>query len=247
MAGEHIEGRNAVLEALRAGTPLKRILLAQGMPDDRALADIVRLAGERKVRVDAVARRDLDRMSERGSHQGVIAQAEPFRFKSLEEVLRAHEGRERCLVVVLDHVTDPGNLGAIVRTAEVAGAAAVVVPKKRTAAITPAAYKAAAGAFAYLPVVQEPNIARVLVRLKEAGFWVGGASEKAAADVWSAPMEGRLALVMGSEGEGMARLTEQSCDFLVRLPQTGRVGSLNVAQAAAVLMYEWVRRGKSGS
>lgn len=245
MAGEHIEGRNAVLEALRAGTPLKRVVLAAGLPADRALDEISRLAAERGVRVDVVPRRELDRASERGAHQGVLAEAEAFRFAQLEDVVSACEGDERALIVVLDHVTDPGNLGAIVRTAEVAGAAAVVVPNRRSAAVTPAAYKAAAGAFAYLPLVQEPNVARVLERLKQAGFWVAGASEKARDLVWDAPLEGRIALVMGSEGEGLARLTRERCDFLVRLPQAGRVGSLNVAQAASVLIYEWVRRGSA--
>ncbi len=237
-----IEGRNAVREALRAGTPLQRVLIAEGLKPDTAVDEIVRLAESVHVPVQRVPRRELDRMSERGSHQGVIAETAPFRFTPLEEVISATAERPRALVVALDHVTDPGNLGAVVRTAEVAGASAVLVPERRSAGVTPAAYKAAAGAFAHLPVVKETNLVRSLERLKAAGFWIAGADASASQTLWQAPLDGRVVLVMGSEGEGLARLTRESCDFLVRLPQSGQVESLNVAQAAAVLVYEWVRR-----
>ncbi|MDZ4063282.1 MAG: RNA methyltransferase, partial [Coriobacteriia bacterium] len=150
------------------------------------------------------------------------------------------------IIIALDHVLDPHNLGAVVRSAEVVGARAVLVPKKRTAAIGAAAFKASAGAIAHIPIVREPNLVRALVRLQEAGWWVAGASEAAPDLVWNAPMEGRIVLVMGSEESGLARLTAETCDFLVRLPVAGRVGSLNVAQAATALAFEWVRRGRTG-
>lgn len=237
-----LEGRNATIEALRAGMPLTRILIAENTKPDRTLAEIERRASEASVPVKRVARRELDRMSERGSHQGVIAVGSPFRFTPLADVLRTTEGESASLVIALDHVTDPGNFGAVARTAEVVGAACVLVPKRRSAAITPATWKAAAGALAHVPVVQETNLVRALGTLKEAGYWVAGASEKAPQDLWAAPMEGRLVLVMGSEGEGLSRLTAENCDFLVSLPQAGRVGSLNVAQATTALAYEWMRR-----
>lgn len=237
-----IEGRNAVIEALRAGMPLDEVLLAEGTKPDAALTEIERRAREAKVRLRRVARRELDAASERGAHQGVMAKAAPFRFTPLEKVVSATEGRASALVIALDHVTDPGNLGAIVRSAEVVGASAVVIAKRRSAAITPAAYKASAGALAHVPLVQEPNLVRALERLKEARFWVAGASEQAEQTAWDAPLDGRLVLVMGSEGEGLSRLTKERCDFLVRLPQAGKVGSLNVAQAATALSYEWLRR-----
>jgi 23S rRNA (guanosine2251-2'-O)-methyltransferase len=237
-----IEGRNAVREALRAGVPVKRLLVAEGMKPDRGVDETLRLAQQAGVPVQRVARRELDKLSERGAHQGLVAEVAPFRFTPLEQVIVSTADEPRALVVALDHVTDPGNLGAIVRTAEVAGAAAVVAPERRSAAVTPAAYKAAAGAFAYLPVVQETNLVRALGKLKAAGFWVAGADSRAEHSAWEAPLDGRLVLVMGAEGEGLSRLVREACDFLVRLPQTGRVDSLNVAQAAAVLMYEWVRR-----
>lgn len=237
-----IEGRNAVVEALRAGMPLKSVRLAEGSKPDRTVEEIERRAREAVVVVKLVPRRELDRISERGAHQGVIAEAAPFAFTPIDEVLRRVGDAPSALVIALDHVTDPGNLGAVARTAEVVGAAAVIVTERRSAAITPAAWKSAAGALAHVPVVQETNLVRALERLKESGFWVAGASERAEHSVWSAPLEGRIALVMGSEGAGLARLTRERCDFLVSLPQAGKVGSLNVAQATTAIAYEWLRR-----
>jgi len=240
-----IEGRNAVIEALRAEMPLRRILVADGLKPDRAIDEIVRRAREAGVAVARVSRKEIDAKSERGAHQGVLAEARPFEFATVEAVLARAAEKDRALVIALDHVTDPGNLGAVVRTAEVVGADGVLVAKRRSAAVTAAAYKTSAGALAHIPLAQEPNLVRALERCKEAGFWVAGASEHAEQDVWSAPIEGRLVVVMGSEGEGLARLTREACDFLVRLPQAGKIGSLNVAQAATAIAYEWLRRGQA--
>jgi 23S rRNA (guanosine2251-2'-O)-methyltransferase len=237
-----IEGRNAVLEALRAGVPLVRVIIAEGNKPDAGVDEIVRRAGEAGVSVDRAPKRVLDGMSERGAHQGVIAEAKPYRFATLDAVLDRAEGKAASLIVALDHITDPGNLGAVVRTAEVVGADGVLVAKRRSAAVTPAAYKSSAGALAHVLLAQEANLVQSLRRCKEAGFWIAGAAQSAEQTVWEAPFEGRIVLVMGSEGEGLARLTQETCDFLVRLPQTGKVGSLNVAQATAALAYEWARR-----
>ena len=146
------------------------------------------------------------------------------------------------LVVVLDHVTDDGNFGAIVRSAEVVGAAGVIIANKRAAGVTVGSYKTSAGAVMHLPIAQVPNIARALDDLKAAGFWVGGASEHAEGSCWDAPFEGRVALVMGSEGDGISRLVLEKCDFLTKLPQRGMTESLNVAQATTALCFEWLRR-----
>ena len=242
-----VEGRNAVFEALRAGVPLRKILIAEGTKPDRTLDEIARLANAAGVRVRRAPRRELDGMSERGAHQGVIAEAAPYRFATLDDVLARAHGKPASLVIALDHVTDPGNLGAVVRTAEVVGADGVLVAKRRSAAVTPATYKASAGALAHIALAQEPNLVRALERCKQDGFWIAGASEHAEQTAWEAPLEGRVVLVMGSEGEGLARLTREACDFLVRLPQAGKVGSLNVAQAATALAYEWLRRGAASS
>jgi 23S rRNA (guanosine2251-2'-O)-methyltransferase len=237
-----IEGRNAVLEALRARMPLRRVLIAEGTKPDRSLDELARRCEQEGVPLVRVPRREIDAKSERGAHQGVIAEAAPYPYASLDEVLARSKGKEQSLIIVLDHITDPGNLGAIVRSAEVVGADGVLVAKKRAAAVTPAAYKASAGALAHVALAQEANIVRSLERCKEAGYWIAGASERASQSVWQAPLEGRVVLVMGSEGDGLARLTLEACDFLVRLPQAGKVGSLNVAQATTAIAYEWLRR-----
>lgn len=237
-----LEGRNAVIEALRAGMPLKRVFIAEGVGPDRALEEIERRAKEAGIPAERTGRSELDKMSERGAHQGVIARASEFAYTPIEHVIGAVEGRLSALVIALDHITDPGNLGAIARTGEVVGSAGIVVQKKRSAAITPAAWKSSAGALAHVPLVQEANLVRALGLFKREGFWIAGACEDAEQTVWEAPLEGRLVVVMGSEGEGLARLTKESCDFLVRLPQAGKVGSLNVAQATTAIAYEWLRR-----
>jgi len=241
-----VEGRNAVIEALRAGVPVRRVLVAHGTKPDRALDEIERRAADAGVAVERVGRRELDAKSERGSHQGVLAEAAPYAYASLDDVLARAAAKERSLIIALDHVTDPGNLGAIVRTAEVVGADGVIVAKRRAAAVTPAAYKASAGALAHVALAQEPNVVRALERCKKAGFWIAGASEHANQSVWDAPLDGRIVLVVGSEGEGLARLTRETCDFLARLPQAGKIGSLNVAQATTAIAYEWLRRGSGG-
>ncbi len=243
--GMLLEGRNAVMEALRAGAPLAEILVAEGLAPDRSIDEIVRRAHERSVEVRYLPRRELDRMSERNAHQGVIARARAFVYTPLSKVIESVEGQANALVIALDHITDPGNLGAVARTAEVVGAAGVLVQKNRSAAVTPTAWKSSAGALAHVPVMQETNLVRALTQLKQAGFWIAGASEHAEQTVWHTPLEGRIVLVMGSEGEGLARLTLETCDFLVRLPQVGQIGSLNVAQATTALAYEWIRRTES--
>ncbi|TLM65448.1 MAG: 23S rRNA (guanosine(2251)-2'-O)-methyltransferase RlmB [Actinobacteria bacterium] len=238
-----VEGRNAVAEALSAGLPIERVLIAEGVKPDAAVERVRSLAAEHGVPVEQCPRRKLDAMSDRGAHQGVAALARPFAYADLDSVLRLTTGQPRSLIIALDHVTDPGNLGAVARSAEAVGAAALVIEERRSAQVTAAAFKASAGAVAHLPVARVSNLSRALARAKDAGYWVAGASEHAEQDAWASPLEGRIVLVMGAEGEGLSRLVRENCDFLVRLPVEGHVGSLNVAQAATVLMYEWVRRG----
>ncbi len=235
-----VEGRNAVLELLGSDRRVERLLILDGAHGD-AIDRILERARARGVPVDLVRRQALDALSERGAHQGVVALVDPFRYAELDEVLAA-SGEGPALLIALDHVTDPGNLGAVVRTADVVGAAAVVIPKDRAASITPVALKAAAGAAERLPICRVTNLVRALESCKQSGFWVVGASERASETAFTAPLEGRVVLVMGAEGEGLARLTERSCDLLVRLPVRGHVSSLNVSAAAAVLAYEWARR-----
>ena len=243
---EYIEGKRPVIEALRCGVPCERVLMADNLQRDGMVSDILRKAKAAGVPVETVSRAQLDKRSERGSHQGVIAQAAPFPYQSLQGVIdRAEEqfaSTERALIVVLDHITDAGNLGAIARSAEVVGAAGIVIPNKRSAHVTAVTYKSSAGAIAHIPVAQVANLKAALERCKEAGFWVAGASEKATETVWQSNLKGKMAIVMGNEGEGLARLTQETCDFLMALPQVGKVASLNVAQSATACMYEWMRQ-----
>lgn len=208
---------------------------------DRSLEELVSRMEAAGIPVEEVPRERLDLLSSHGAHQGVALEVRPFEYASLGSIVkRAGEGD--ALVVVLDHVTDEGNFGAIVRSAEVVGAAGVVIPKARSARVGTAAYKTSAGAVLHVPIAQVSNLAQALDTLKEHGFWVGAATEHAREDVWHAPMGGRLCLVMGSEGAGISQLVRKKCDFGCRLPQRGVVESLNVAQATTVLCYEWLRR-----
>ena len=233
-----IEGRRAVAEALEVGMPLKRALICD---TDGSLAHLVRELEAADVPIERVPRSRLDGLSSHGAHQGIVCQTERFAYADLSDVLeRAGEGD--ALVLLLDHVTDQGNLGAIVRSAEVVGAAGVIIPKARAAGVGVGAYKTSAGAVLHVPIAQVPNLATAIETLKEHGFWVGGSTEHAHDSVWDAPMGGRLCLVMGSEGDGISRLVRERCDFECKLPQRGRVESLNVAQAATVMCYEWLRR-----
>ena len=226
--GEFIEGRRAAAEALRTGFPVKCALIAEGGERDAALSRLVDDLNAAGVRIKYVPRAQLDALSSHGAHQGIALEVGNFPYADVADILdRAGDGP--ALVVVLDHVTDDGNFGAIVRSAEVVG-------------VTVGSYKTSAGAVMHLPIAQVPNIARALDDLKAAGFWVGGASEHAEGSCWDAPFEGRVALVMGSEGDGISRLVLEKCDFLTKLPQRGMTESLNVAQATTALCFEWLRR-----
>lgn len=241
-----IEGRRAVEEALGAGVPLKSALVQiQSIDADPALERLAQRLDAAGVSVERVPRNRLDQLSSHGAHQGVIVRAKPFQYAELGDVIAA-AGKGNALVLVLDHVTDEGNFGAIVRTAEVVGAAGVVIAKARSASVGVGAYKTSAGAVLHIPIAQVSNLARAVEELKVAGFWACASTEHATDDVWSAPLAGRVALVMGSEGEGISRLVLEKCDFACRLPQRGRVESLNVAQACTVMCYEWLRREMTG-
>ena len=240
-----IEGRRAV-EALGAGVPLKSALVQiQSLDADPALERLAQRLDAAGVSVERVPRNRLDQLSSHGAHQGVIVRAKPFQYAELGDVIAA-AGKGNALVLVLDHVTDEGNFGAIVRTAEVVGAAGVVIAKARSASVGVGAYKTSAGAVLHIPIAQVSNLARAVEELKAAGFWACASTEHATDDVWSAPLVGRVALVMGSEGEGISRLVLEKCDFACKLPQRGRVESLNVAQACTVMCYEWLRREMCG-
>ena len=237
-----IEGRNAVLEALRAGTPIDKIFIARG-ETDAALAHIAASARDRGVVVVECDRRKLDFMSRTHSHQGVIAQAAVREYASVDDILAAaREKGEPPLVVVCDELSDPHNLGAVIRTAECAGAHGVIIPKRRSAGLTAVVAKTSAGAVSHLPVARVPNLTACLKELKEEGLWVFGADAAGDRTLYEADLKGPAAIVIGSEGDGMSRLVAQTCDVLVRIPMKGKLNSLNASAAAAILLYEAVRQ-----
>lgn len=238
-----VEGRQAVFETLRAEAPVRRVLVAESAKPDASLQRILEAGRRQGVKLQTVPVARLDEISDRGAHQGVAAELAPFEYAPLEALCApaALPGEPR-LVVVADHITDAGNLGAIIRSAEAFGALGVVIPNRRAAQVTAATFKASAGAAAHLPVACVSNVARALQELKAAGFWVAGATEHAETPIWEADLKGAVALVVGNEASGLAELTRKACDMLVKLPLRGKVASLNVAQATAACIYEWVRQ-----
>ena len=237
-----IEGRNAVIEALRAGTAIDKIYLAKG-ETDKTLGHIASRARDAGVVVVEANRRKLDAMSRTHAHQGVIALAAVREYATVESILQSAADRgEPPLLVVCDEITDVHNLGAIIRTAECAGAHGVIIPKRRSAGLTAVVGKTSAGAVAYLPVARVPNIAALLKDLKKQGVWVFGTAAEGTTSLYQADLKGPAAIVIGSEGDGMTRLVRENCDFLVSIPMKGRISSLNASAAAAILLYEAVRQ-----
>ena len=238
-----IMGRNAVREAIRSGRSIDRVLVSA--EQDGSLRELVRLARDAKLVVRETDRKKLDELcmpfghgGKTANHQGIVAYAAGMEYCTVDDILNAAADRgEAPFVVVLDGVEDPHNLGSIIRSAECAGAHGVIIGKRRSASVTAAAVKAAAGATAYMRVARVVNVSGVLAQLKRAGLWVAGA------DMAGTPMDrqalgGPLALVIGGEGGGLTKLVRESCDFLVSIPLHGQIGSLNAGVAAAVLMFE---------
>lgn len=237
-----IEGRNAVIEALRVGTAIDKIYLAKG-ETGKTLGHIASKARDAGIVVVEADRRKLDGMSRTHAHQGVIALAAVREYATVESILAAAaEKGEPPLLVVCDEISDPHNLGAILRTAECAGAHGVIIPKRRSAGLTAVVAKTSAGAVSYIPVARVANIPSLLKELKKQGVWVFGAAADGTTDLYGADLKGPAAIVIGSEGSGMTRLVSESCDFLVSIPMKGRISSLNASAAAAILLYEAVRQ-----
>lgn len=255
---DYIEGKRPVLEALRSGMPIEEVFLSDNLERDTLVKDLLRKCKQRDVRVTEVPRTRMESLIAKAAPkapaerqrkiaaQGVVAKAAPFPYVSLNEVIALADERTaacgRALIVICDHLTDTGNLGAIARSAECVGAAGLVIPNRRSAHVTAATYKSSAGAIAHLKVAEVPNIARALDQLKDAGFWVVAATEHAEPLLWETNMEGRIALVLGNEQSGVSDLVRKRCDLECRLPLEGDVASLNVAQAATAFMYEWLRQ-----
>ena len=236
-----IEGRNAVIEAYRAGRTIEKLYLLEG-PAEGAMQTVLRLARDHHTPVRFLTRQRLDQLSQTGRHQGVIAQAAAFQYAEIDDLFaKAAEKGEDPFFVLLDQIEDPHNLGAIIRTANLAGAHGVIIPKDRAVGLTATAAKASAGAIHYTPVVKVTNLARTMEDLKKRGLWF------VCADMDGTPMTqlsmtGPIGLVIGAEGSGVSRLVREKCDMTASIPMKGEIDSLNASVAAGVLMYEILRQ-----
>lgn len=237
-----LEGRNPVFEALKSGRQIDKILIAKNS-NKGSITRIIALAKEKKILISEVERTKLDTISITGAHQGIIAYAAAASYVSVKDILDyADEKGEAPFIIICDSLNDAHNLGSIIRTAHCCGAHGVIIPKHRSVGLSAAAAKAAAGAVEYTKIAKVTNLARCIEDLKKSGIWVCGTDADGENDIYTADLSGPIALVIGSEGEGMSRLVKESCDFLVRIPMRGKINSLNASVAAGVVMYEAVRR-----
>lgn len=236
-----LEGRNAILEVLRSGRDIEKIMVAKGNVEG-TIRRIIAMAVEKGVVIQEVSRQKLDEISQTKNHQGVIALVSAHDYVEVEDILAAaKEKGEDPFVLLLDGITDPHNLGAILRTAECAGVHGVIIPKRRSVGLNATVGKTSAGAIEYMPVARVTNIVQTMEYLKKEGLWIACADMKGL-DHFDTNMKGPLALVIGSEGDGVSRLVKENCDFTASIPMYGKISSLNASVAAALLMYEVVRQ-----
>ena len=241
---EWLAGKNPVMEALKSGRPLEKLFIADGVKASNTV-HLMQLAKERGIVVQRVKRQKLDQLTGGSAHQGIVATVAAYHYRELSDVIAASQSsNEAPFLIVLDGVEDPHNLGAIIRTADAAGANGVIIPKRRAVGLTATVAKASAGAIEYVPVVRVTNLTRTLQQLKQQGFWVTGAEAEADQAYTEVDFTEPTAIVIGSEGKGISRLVRETCDYLVHLPMRGKVNSLNASVAAALLMYE-VRRKRN--
>lgn len=233
-----VEGRNAVIEALKSDRTIEQILIANGNMEG-SINKIIAMAKDKRVVIKEVDRKKLDSISETGTHQGVIAIVTPFKYSEVEDILKyAEEKGEKPFIVILDELEDPHNLGSIVRTAELSGVHGIIIPKRRNVGVTSTVYKSAAGAIEHMKIAKVTNINAVIDELKEAGVWVYGAEIDGDSYSYETDFSGACALIIGSEGRGMSKLTKDKCDKLVKIPMVGKINSLNASVAGGIMMYE---------
>ncbi|MDY3818617.1 MAG: 23S rRNA (guanosine(2251)-2'-O)-methyltransferase RlmB [Lachnospiraceae bacterium] len=236
-----IEGRNAVLEAFRAGKTIDKVYILDGCQDG-PVRTIVREAKKHDTILNFVSKERLDQLSETGKHQGVIAVAAAYHYAEVEDLLeRAAQKGEPPFLILLDNIEDPHNLGAIIRTANLAGAHGVIIPKRRAAGLTPTVAKASAGAINYTPIAKVTNLSNTIKELKEAGMWFVCA-DMGGTDMYDLNLTGPIGLVIGNEGDGVSKLVKEQCDMIASIPMKGDIDSLNASVATGVLAYEIVRQ-----
>lgn len=236
-----IEGRNAVLEALRAGKPIDKLYVLDGCPDG-PVRTIIREAKKGDTIINYVKKERLDQLSETGHHQGVIAMAASYEYATVEDILeKAREKGEAPFIFVLDNIEDPHNLGAMIRTANLAGAHGVIIPKRRAVGLTPTVARTSAGAINYTPVAKVTNLKQTMEQLKKEGMWFV-CTDMDGTPYYQMDLKGPMGLVIGNEGEGVSRLIKETCDFVASIPMKGDIDSLNASVAAGVLAFEIARQ-----
>jgi len=238
----YVEGRNPVMEAIKGGREIDKILIAKGS-EQGSIKKIIGMAKDKKIVIQYVDKAKLDAMSETKAHQGVIALVTPYSYKTVDDILKtAEDKKEDPFIIILDEIEDPHNLGAIIRTAECVGAHGVIIPKRRAVGITPIVIKASAGAVEHMNIAKVSNISSTVEELKEKGIWIYGADMAGEQNYFDKDLKGPIAIVIGSEGRGISRLVKEKCDFLVKIPMAGKLGSLNASVAASIIMYEVFRQ-----
>lgn len=232
-----IEGRNPVLEALKSGREIDKIFIQKGAGEG-SIRQIIAIAREKKILVKEVDKAKLDGLSRTRNHQGIIASAALYKYYEVEDILSAaKEKGEDPFIIILDEITDNNNLGSILRSADASGVHGIIIPKRRAVGLTPAVAKISAGAVEYVPVAKVTNLNHTIEYLKKEGLWIVGA-DMGGETYYGKDMTGPIALVIGSEGEGLGRLIKENCDFLVSIPMRGKISSLNAAVSAAIILFE---------
>jgi len=237
-----IEGRNAVIEAIKTGRNIENILINKGKTMG-SINTVIKLAREKKIVIKEVDKKKLEQLSETGKHQGVIAIVSSYKYCEPDEIIQyAKERDEKPFIVILDEIEDPHNFGAIIRTAEICGVHGIIIPKRRNVSVTSTVYKSSAGAVEHIKIAKVTNINSYIDDIKDKGIWVYGADMEGDEYCYEADFTSAVALVIGSEGKGLSRLTMEKCDVLVKIPMVGKITSLNASVASGIMMYEVLKQ-----
>ena len=236
----YIYGRNAVAEAIKSGRNIEAIFVQNSSAN--TLKSLIEMARNRSIKVNLVEKWDMEKLAGENSHQGIVCKASPYEYAELDDLfIRAQEPGRLPVIIILDEVEDPHNLGAIMRTAECVGASGIIIPKRRSAGITETVVKTSAGAVEYMPCARVSNISAAIDKLKDNGYWIYGC-DMDGENLWETKLTGKIAIVIGNEGSGISRLVREKCDFIVSIPMRGQIESLNASNAAAVVLYEVARQ-----
>ncbi|WP_102399183.1 23S rRNA (guanosine(2251)-2'-O)-methyltransferase RlmB [Haloimpatiens massiliensis] len=237
-----IEGRNPVMEAIKSRRTIEYIMVSKGEKTG-SIRELIRVARDKRIVIKEVDKKKLDSISQTGAHQGVIAVITPYKYCDLKDILDyAKEKGEKPFIIILDEIEDPHNFGSIIRTAEVCGVHGIIIPKRRNVGVTPTVYKSSAGAIEHVKIAKVTNVNNAIDELKEHGVWVYGADMSGKDYCFNVDFSGAVALVIGSEGHGVSKLTRKKCDILVKIPMTGQINSLNASVAGGIIMYEILKQ-----